>query len=93
MNIWPKADTERLIELHRKGYGVCAIAAIMGKPRRTVRAKVAVLKRQAAKQYTTRNCLGCQRPFQSEGKHNRICGNCHRYSEHTDFDQRFVLWA
>lgn len=26
---------------------------------------------------STRKCLGCQKPFVSWGKGNRLCGNCH----------------
>lgn len=28
--------------------------------------------------YTTRECLGCERSFESEGPHHRICSNCKR---------------
>jgi hypothetical protein len=31
---------------------------------------------QAPVTYTTRECMCCQRPFQSEGIHNRLCGYC-----------------
>ena len=27
-------------------------------------------------QRASRNCLRCQKPFESEGIHNRLCGNC-----------------
>ncbi len=27
-----------------------------------------------------RACLGCARPFPSEGNHNRLCGSCRRWT-------------
>jgi len=34
--------------------------------------------------YTTRPCLKCQKDFQSEGKHNRICEKCDRQNTKID---------
>ncbi len=28
---------------------------------------------------TKRPCLGCKKPFKSEGSHNRLCINCNRH--------------
>jgi hypothetical protein len=46
--------------------------------RHTVRAPDGV----PAPQVSTRICLMCLRPFQSQGRHNRICSSCKSSSEY-----------
>ena len=34
-----------------------------------------------ASQRTIRTCMTCQKPFESEGSHNRMCPSCKRRSD------------
>ncbi len=38
-----------------------------------------------------RACLGCGRPFPSEGSHNRLCGTCRRSARNVGSFDEYML--
>ncbi len=38
-----------------------------------------------------RACLGCGQPFTSDGIHNRLCGNCHRWTRSVSPFDKYMI--
>lgn len=80
---WTPERLERLSELHRDGATRPTIARTFGcsyeNVRHGLRKLGAIIEKRPrhhrpARTRTTRNCLCCGRPFQSDGPHDRLCG-------------------
>lgn len=78
---WTPAKERRALKLRDEGRSHFRIAEIVGaRSPDTIRK---FLQREEEKKLTpnvlkagTRTCLKCQKPFDSEGPHNRVCNPC-----------------
>jgi hypothetical protein len=77
-----KARDARIRHMLSNNATIADIGRAFGLDREKTMRLIERIKREDKRKltHTVRACLRCRRPFESAGKHNRLCGDCGEYA-------------
>ena len=82
---WAYEDKLRAVAMRDAGVHIVLIAERFGRTPRAMKGVLDKIQNEGLKPppgTTVRRCLGCNEPFASEGKHNRLCRWCNDSANH-----------